>query len=159
MQTPTLPVEDVQSYPRPAVAEAIAYSVTVTLGGETIAKTMQAIRVLETHHAPTYYIPRHDISAQLVPVGGPSFCEWKGVARYFDVVGGSQRATRAAWTYEDPAQAFLTLVDHLAFYAGKMDRCTVAGVEVLPQHGDFYGGWRTPNLRGIVKGRPGTEHW
>jgi hypothetical protein len=29
----------------------------------------------------------------------------------------------------------------------------------MPQPGDFYGGWLTPNLDGIAKGAPGTNHW
>ena len=31
---------------------------------------------------------------------GSSFCEWKGVARDFDVMAGSANAPRAAWAYE-----------------------------------------------------------
>ena len=30
---------------------------------------------------------------------------------------------------------------------------------VVPQAGDFYGGWITANLRGPFKGAPGTRHW
>ena len=40
-----------------------------------------------------------------------------------------------------------------------MDACFVGDEEVRPQPGDFYGGWVTDNLDGIVKGAPGTVHW
>jgi len=40
-----------------------------------------------------------------------------------------------------------------------MDECRVGDVVVIPQPGDFYGGWVTPNLDGIVKGGPGTRGW
>ena len=154
-----LPGEDVQSYPRPAIAQAFDKRIQVILGDTVIVDTTQAIRVLETHHAPTYYIPPQDISATLTGASGHSFCEWKGRARYFDVAAGPRVARRAAWTYERPTPAFLSLAGYVAFYAASMDRCMVAGVAVLPQEGDFYGGWITPNLTGAVKGRPGTEHW
>ncbi len=29
----------------------------------------------------------------------------------------------------------------------------------MPQPGDFYGGWVTPNLDVQIKGAPGTKHW
>lgn len=56
----------------------------------------RALRMLETHHAPTCYLPLQEIQATLRPAQGSSFCEWKGVARYFDVLAGSATAPRAA---------------------------------------------------------------
>lgn len=40
-----------------------------------------------------------------------------------------------------------------------MEEITVGTLPVLPQPGDFYGGWVTPNLDGRIKGGPGTRHW
>lgn len=157
--SPELVPEDVQSYPRPAIAVAVPHRIEVHFAGKLIVATEDAVRVLETHHAPTYYLPPADVLADLVPVSGRSMCEWKGAARYFDVVVGQHRAPRAAWAYDAPTPAFQSLAGFVAFYAGKMDLCTVGGVPVLPQAGDFYGGWVTPNLTGMVKGAPGTEHW
>lgn len=154
-----LPPEDVTAYPRPAVAEPVSYRVAAVFAGETIVDTTRAIRVLETYHAPTYYIPPEDVSAELVPLSGCSFCEWKGVATYFDIVVAGRRTDRAAWSYDHPSQNFAALAGFIAFYAGKLDACYVNSVRVLPQDGDFYGGWVTPNLIGTVKGAPGTEHW
>ena len=155
----SLQPEDVQSYPRPAIAEPVPQRIEIAFAGEIIVDTTRAIRVLETHHAPSYYIPPHDIRARLTPASGRSFCEWKGMARYFDLSVGDHRAQRAAWCYDAPTASFACLAGYVAFYAGKLDRCSVGGLEVIAQAGDFYGGWVTPNLRGIVKGAPGTEHW
>ena len=66
---------------------------------------------------------------------------------------------RAAWSYAAPTERFAALKDHLAFYAGLVDEAWVGETRVTPQPGDFYGGWVTPNLTGIVKGAPGTRHW
>jgi len=47
----------------------------------------------------------------------------------------------------------------VAIYAEPMDACFVAGERVVPQPGNFYGGWVTSNLEGAIKGAPGTLHW
>jgi uncharacterized protein (DUF427 family) len=154
-----LPTENVHDYPRPPALEPVAQRLLVRLGGEIAAETTRGFRVLETHHAPTYYIPREDVVAELRPAAGRSLCEWKGQARYFDVTCGGVTARRAAWCYDDPTPRFRPIAGHLAFYAGQMEACFVGGAPVRPQPGDFYGGWVTDNLAGVPKGARGTEHW
>lgn len=151
--------ENVQDYPRPPRLEPAGRRVRVVLGGETIVDTDQALRVLETHHPPTYYVPPDAVRAALAPARGRSFCEWKGMASYWDVAAGGAVASRAAWSYASPAPGFAALRDHLAFYPGLMEACFVDEERVIPQPGDFYGGWVTADLDGIVKGGPGTEGW
>ncbi len=154
-----LPRENVQSYPRPPALEPVPQRITIRLSGVLVAETRRALRVLETHHAPTYYLPSEDIHATLRPAQGSSFCEWKGFARYFDVLAGSATAFRAAWAYDQPTARFAALADHVAFYATLMDEAWVGDQRVIPQPGNFYGGWVTPNLEGQLKGAPGTQHW
>ncbi len=154
-----LPRENVQSYPRPPAWQTVPHCIRVRLGGALVADTTRALRVLETHHAPTYYLPPEDIAATLRPVQGSSYCEWKGVARYFDVLSGDKIASRAAWAYDRPTAGFAALAGYVALYAGLMDEAWVADLRVIPQPGDFYGGWVTPNLDGQIKGAPGTKHW
>ena len=89
-----LPRENVQSYPRPPALEPVPQRIMIRLGGILVADTTRALRVLETHHAPTYYLPPQDITATLLPAIGNSFCEWKGVARYCDVLSGDRIASR-----------------------------------------------------------------
>ncbi len=129
------------------------------MGGDTVAETVSGYRVLENPHAPTYYFPRRDVFAELRPASGRSFCEWKGRASYFDVIAGGETASRAAWTYENPSSDFRAIEGFVAFYAGTMEACFVADERVIPQPGQFYGGWVTTNLTGIPKGARGTEHW
>jgi len=152
--------ERVWDYPRPPRLEPVPQRLRVVLGGVTIADTVAGFRVLETSHPPTYYLPRGDILASaLVPAAGQSFCEWKGVATYFDVVGGVRRLERVAWTYERPSPNFAALAGCVAFYAGPMDACFVDDEQVTPQPGGFYGGWVTRNLVGPFKGSAGTSGW
>ena len=152
--------ESVWAFPRPAVAQAIAAHIVVELGGLVIADTRRAVRTLETSHPPSYYIPPDDVaSGTLVPVAGGSFCEWKGNARYFDVIAGAERRPRAAWSYPDPTSPFAVLRDHVAFYAGAMDACWVDGERATPQPEGFYGGWITSAVAGPFKGVPGSRFW
>lgn len=156
----TLPRENVQNYPRPPALEPVAEILRVVFAGVDVARSAAGYRVLETHHAPTYYIPPGDVlEGALVPAGGGSLCEWKGRAAYFDVVAGGRTARGAAWSYPAPTRAFGALAGYVAFYPGAMDACFVGPQKVRPQPGDFYGGWVTDNLDGIVKGGPGTLHW
>ncbi len=154
-----LPRENVQSYARPPALEPVPQRIILRLGGALVADTTRALRVLETHHAPTYYLPVQDIHSSLRPALGSSFCEWKGVARYFDVLSASATALRAAWAYDSPTAGFATIAGHVAFYAALMDEAWVGDLRVIPQPGSFYGGWVTPDLDGQIKGTPGTQHW
>jgi len=152
--------ESVWDYPRPPRAEQVDVRVTIDLGGERIADTRDIVRVLETSHPPVYDLPIDAFApGALVPAAGSSFCEFKGAARYFDVVGGGRAAQRAAWNYPTPSPGFEVLRDRVAVYAGPMDACTVDGERVLPQPGGFYGGWITSMVAGPVKGAPGTMGW
>ncbi len=152
--------ESVWDYPRPPRVEPAGEEVVVVLGGVEICRTSSALRVLETSHPPTYYLPRGDfVGGALQPAPGSSFCEFKGTAGYLDVVGGGAVAERAAWCYPQPSPGFEALRDHVALYAGRMDRVTVDGEEVQPQPGRFYGGWITSRVTGPFKGGPGTTGW
>ncbi len=157
---PGLIVEDVQDYPRPPALQKVPQRLRILCGGRILAETLAALRVLETHHAPTYYLPRGAFAdGALAPAGRRSFCEWKGRAHYLDLDFGGYRTPAAAWDYPDPTPAFRALLGHVAIYAGAVDEAWVGGARVTPQPGDFYGGWVTPNLTGIVKGAAGTEGW
>jgi hypothetical protein len=95
----------------------------------------------------------------LRPAAGSSWCEWKGQASYFDLVGGTTVAARAAWTYEDPSPGFEPIAGAVAVMSAAVDRCLVDGEVVTPQPGGFYGGWITPAVAGPFKGVPGSMGW
>jgi uncharacterized protein (DUF427 family) len=159
-ESPGAGQESVWDYPRPPRLEAVEATVEIVLGAVTIARAERVLRVLETSHPPTYYLPGGAFSdGALRPARGGSFCEWKGDAAYYDVVGGSRIARRAAWTYPRPTHPFAALVDHVAVYPAAMDRCTLDGEVVRPQPGGFYGGWITSRIVGPFKGEPGTQGW
>ncbi|MBB6628015.1 DUF427 domain-containing protein [Nocardioides sp. KIGAM211] len=159
-----LPAEDGQEsvwdYPRPPRLEPTTELVEVVLGGRVIASTTAGWRILETSHPPTYYLPRDAFEPGVLrEAGGQSWCEFKGRASYFDLVSGDTVATKAAWTYLRPSDAYEDIAGAIALMPGAVDRCTVDGEVVVPQPGGFYGGWITSRVVGPFKGEPGTLGW
>jgi uncharacterized protein (DUF427 family) len=152
--------ESVWDYPRPPRVEKSTDRVVVTLGGLVIADTDDALRVLETSHPPVYYLPRSAFrSGSLEPARGRSYCEYKGEASYLSMVAPGRREEAAGWYYPAPTRGFEALADRVALYPGRMDLVTVNGEQVLPQPGDFYGGWITSRVVGPFKGAPGSLGW
>jgi uncharacterized protein (DUF427 family) len=152
--------ESVWDYPRPPRAEPTTRHIRILHRGVVLADTRAAWRTLETSHPPTYYIPQADIAMErLVPNAGRSFCEWKGMARYWDVIVGDARLVGAGWSYPSPTRGFEGIAGHIAFYAAPFDAATIDGEQVSPQPGGFYGGWVTSREAGPFKGIPNSRFW
>lgn len=154
------PKESVWDYPRPPRVEPVGEQVRIELGGEVIARSDRAVRVLETASPPQIYLPPEDIAeGALEPVSGHSVCEWKGLASYADVLGGGERLERGAWFYPEPNPRYEELKGWVSFYPGRVDGAYIGDEKARPQEGKFYGGWITDELEGPFKGAPGSEGW
>jgi uncharacterized protein (DUF427 family) len=152
-------VENVWDYPRPPAVVACGRRVRVEVDGTLVADSHSALRVLETSHPPTIYVPPRDLHAVLVPgAARGTWCEFKGRARYLDVVVTGRGIAAVGWTYPEPAHAYAALRDHVAFYPGRVD-AWLDDERVEAQAGDFYGGWITADLIGPFKGPAGTLAW
>ncbi len=152
--------ESVWDYPRPPRLEPVTQKIQIIVSGQVIADTDRAYRVLETSHPPVYYLPPADIQMQyLQPTPQGSFCEWKGNALYYHVTVGDQVIKNAAWAYPTPTKNFQPIASYLAFYAQLMDACYLDNELVMPQPGEFYGGWITTKIVGPFKGSPGSWGW
>ena len=133
----------------------------MVLGGVTIVDSTESHRVLETSHPPVYYVPVDTVLAGVLRSSGgrTTYCEWKGVASYYDVSAGGRTVERGAWTYRDPVPGYEAIRDAIAFYPGRMDACYVDDEPATAQAGDFYGGWITSDIVGPFKGERGTSGW
>lgn len=152
--------ESVWDYPRPPRVEPTPKRIRVVFNGVVIADTTRALRVLETSHPPTYYIPKADIQMQyLAKTSRSTICEFKGRASYWTVAVNGAVAENAGWSYENPAAGYEAIAGHIAFYASRMDACFVDDEQVMAQAGDFYGGWITSDIVGPFKGGAGTWGW
>lgn len=158
---PVLPgQESAWAYPRPAIAQICTARIVIEHAGQIIADTQGSVRTLETSHPPSYYIPPADIAPGVLRrAAGTSLCEWKGAAAYWDVVVGDVVLPNIGWSYPSPTPKFAILRDFVAFYAAPFDRCSVDGETVVPQPGEFYGGWITSTVAGPFKGGPGSRGW
>jgi len=152
--------ESVWDYPRPPKVENASRRVRVMFGGLVVADSSRAWRVLETSHPPVFYIPPEDVRMELLlPSRRSSYCEFKGMASYWDLNVGDKVAKDVGWSYANPSPGYEPLQSCIAFYASRVDACYVDEERVQPQPGDFYGGWITSNLMGPFKGGPGTKMW
>ena len=154
------PSESVWDYPRPPALRSSGAAIEIWLGGEPVCRTDRSWQVLETSHPPTYYLPRSSfVPGALRDATGSSFCEWKGAARYLDVVGGEQVAPRAAWWYPDPAPAYAALADHVALYAGPMDRVRSTARSWCRSRAASTAAGSRASVTGPFKGVPGSQGW
>ncbi|MGQ0467308.1 MAG: DUF427 domain-containing protein [Sporichthyaceae bacterium] len=148
----------VWDFPRPPAIETDGRRVVIRHAGTVVTDTTDVVLVLETSHPPTFYLPRTAFGDFLLPAERTTFCEWKGSARYVDVlVPGAAPLLEVGWWYPSPNRP--ELLDRVAVYAAPFDEITVAGERVTPQPGGFYGGWITADVTGPFKGGPGTHGW
>lgn len=147
--------ESVWNYPRPPIVEKEKRRLEVWFAGVKVAETTEALRLLETGHAPTYYFPKRDVlRLHLRPTDRTRVDEWVGTANLFDLSIGDRVARDAAWTYAHTNPDYGELADRFCFHPARVEQCLVNGEKAEPQ-GFLYSGWVTKNLAGPFKGAEG----
>lgn len=160
IETPGPGQESVWDYPRPPRIESVTRAIRVEFGGRIVAQSTRALRIVETSSPPAYYFPTADVVSQcLQKTEDPTFCEWKGEAQIWSIEFAHQFSCAAAWCYPHPEPGFESIANHFAFNASRVDACYVGDQKVVPQPGEYYGGWITPEIVGPFKGEPGSETW
>ena len=153
--------ESVWDYPRPPALEPSTDHVTIEHHGIVIAESRRPWRILETAHAPAYYLPAADVRTDLLrPSRTRTVCEYKGPASYADLVLPDGTEVRDAfWWYANPTPGYEAIAGAISCYPQRLDACTVNGERVTPLASAFYGDWPTSRIAGPYKGAPGTEWW
>ena len=96
--------------------------VVVTVAGQTVADTREALTLREASYPGVQYIPRSDVNMTLLQrTDHASHCPYKGDAAYYSIPAGGERSVNAVWTYENPHAAVAAIKDHLAFYPDRVD--------------------------------------
>ena len=148
--------ESVWDYPRPPAIRPDTRTIEVSGRTGLIAQADRSVKVCETSHPPTFYLPPEAIvEGALHVVAGSSHCEWKGRAEYVAVTGTE---SPVGWRYPSPYPEFEAYAGWVSFYPDRVS-CTVDGETVAPQPGGFYGGWITSDVVGPFKGEPGSGAW
>jgi uncharacterized protein (DUF427 family) len=150
--------ESVWDYPRPPAVVPDGRTVEVrSRDGRLLALSDHSVRVLETSHPPSFYLPPEAVvEGALEATSGTSHCEWKGQAEYLAVAGTD--GAPVGWRYPRPYPEFADHAGWVSFYPGRV-RCYVDDEEARPQEGGFYGGWVTDEVVGPFKGAAGTGDW
>ena len=106
----------------PIHIEHLGRRVTVTVAGQVIADSEDAIVLKEAKYPPAIYIPRKDARMELLArTDHESYCPYKGDASYYSIPAGGTRSANAAWTYEAPHESVAEIKDYLAFYPDRVD--------------------------------------
>jgi uncharacterized protein (DUF427 family) len=148
--------ESVWDYPRPPAIRPDSRPIEVDGPAQPVARATHSIKVCETSHPPSFYLPAEAIvEGTLIAVPGTSHCEWKGEAEYVALAGTS---AAVGWRYPNPYPEFAQYAGWVSFYPDRV-QCRVDGEIVRPQPGGFYGGWITDDVVGPFKGDPGTSGW
>jgi uncharacterized protein (DUF427 family) len=92
--------------------------IRVSIGGEVVAESRHGVALFETGLPTRWYMPRDDVSAELVEnPGHRTTCAYKGHATHYDVAG--ERAI--AWTYDEPLNDAVPVEGMIAFYNERVD--------------------------------------
>src|SRR5213080_1505028 len=80
--------------------------VVVSVAGQVIADTRNALTLREADYSPVQYIPREDVDlSQLERTDYATYCPYKGDCSYYSVPTGGKKSVYAGWTYENPYPA------------------------------------------------------
>lgn len=88
--------------------------VTASWNGTIIAQS-DATVVIEGNH---YFPPQSVRSEYLRPSSTITHCNWKGEARYYDVVVNGRVNPDAAWHYDAPMERARSIAGYIAFWHG-----------------------------------------
>ncbi|KAK4198980.1 hypothetical protein QBC40DRAFT_282873 [Triangularia verruculosa] len=146
---------NVTTFPRPPVVDRVQRHIQIKWHGQLIADCPpgEAYWCLETHHAPTYFIPPSRVRLPLSTTPRTSFDEFRGPVTYYAMmspINAADTVSNRIWSFNEPPKDFEAIKGYLAFFAGPWE-CYVDGERAQPPPQDFYGGWVTNDIEGINK--------
>jgi uncharacterized protein (DUF427 family) len=106
----------------PITLERNAHRILVTVAGQLVADTQNAITLREADYPPVQYIPRQDVNmALLAPTDHATYCPYKGECSYYSIPIGGEPAINAVWAYNEPYEAVSAIKNHVAFYPDRAE--------------------------------------
>jgi uncharacterized protein (DUF427 family) len=95
--------------------------VCISLAGQKIGETRNALTLQEASYPAVHYVPRADVDMTLLQrTEHSTYCPYKGECSYFSIPSGGARLDNAVWSYESPYDAVAEIKDHLAFYPDRV---------------------------------------
>jgi uncharacterized protein (DUF427 family) len=110
----------------PITIEPTAGRVVVTVAGQVVADSRNALTLREAAYPAVQYIPREDADMSLLqPTDHSTYCPYKGDCSYFSIAAGGERGLNAVWSYAKPFEAVSAIEGYLAFYPERVDAISV----------------------------------
>jgi uncharacterized protein (DUF427 family) len=102
--------------------------VAVHINGQQVAKTNNALTLIESTYPAVQYIPMGDVDVNLLQKSArTSYCPYKGDAEYYSVVTESETVDDVVWTYNALFPSVAPIGGYVAFYAERADITSTAG--------------------------------
>ena len=96
--------------------------IVVSVAGQVIADTRNALTLREADYPPVQYIPQKDVDlSQLKRTDHTTYCPYKGDCNYYSIPAGGEKSVNAVWTYDNPYPAVAQIKGHVAFYPDRVD--------------------------------------
>jgi uncharacterized protein (DUF427 family) len=95
--------------------------VQLELDGVVLADSSRPALLFETMLPTRYYLPRADVTTELIPSDTKTWCAYKGQASYYSVRIGGRLVPDVAWYYTDPRHDALQVRDLIAFFTERVD--------------------------------------
>ena len=106
----------------PITIERNPNQVEVSVAGQVVADTANALTLREASYPPVHYIPREDVNMALLErTDHETYCPYKGECSYFGILIDGEQLANAVWTYEMPFPAVSAIAGHVAFYPDRAD--------------------------------------
>jgi uncharacterized protein (DUF427 family) len=96
--------------------------IRVSLDGELLAESRNAVALFESNLQTRWYLPRADVRASLTDSELHTICPYKGTASYYSVaLESGSGAEDLVWYYSDPRPEALRIKDLLCFYNERVE--------------------------------------
>jgi uncharacterized protein (DUF427 family) len=96
--------------------------IKISLDGDVLAESTQAMALFESNLPTRWYIPREDVSAELESTETVTRCPYKGTASYYAVKRPNGDAVKdLIWYYDDPLRAVDRIAGRLCFFNERCD--------------------------------------
>ena len=96
--------------------------IRISLDGELLAESDQAMALFESNLPIRWYLPREDVAAELEPTDTLTRCPYKGIANYYAVRrAGGEVVKDLVWYYADPLPAVERIAGRVCFFNERVD--------------------------------------
>ena len=96
--------------------------VRVSFRGQLLAESRDPVLLTEGRLPERWYLPRADVSAELVDSEKHSRCPFKGKASYHSIKLPDGEILRdVAWYYPEPLESVADIADRVCFYNDRVD--------------------------------------